>query len=164
VLGVKSLQFWNSKDRELTVVESLVTKIADAIRELTPATVYFPGPLELHPDHRAAGLLVWAALQSLEQEAPQAFSYEIGVQNPVNYLIDISAEREVKQQAMAHYVSQNAQNEYPALVLSLNKARTYTLPQGVEIAEGFYRYSERELQMSYYEVLHRFIERYQDQN
>ena len=79
--------------------------------------------------------LVWAALQSLDTP-PVAFAYEISVQSPVNRLIDITAQRAIKGQAMAVYVSQNSQNNYPELVQALNTTRTFTLPASVRQAEG----------------------------
>ena len=64
------------------------------ILETKPATVYFPGLLEIHPDHRTAALLVWEALQSVREHNfyPEPISYEISVQNPINMLINISAQ------------------------------------------------------------------------
>ena len=89
-----------------------------------------------------------------------AYSYEIGVQNPVNVFIDITAQRPRKEQAMAIYASQNDENNYEELVLSLDKGRTFTLPAEVSHAEGFYLYSKDELATSLQDVTHKIIDLY----
>jgi hypothetical protein len=89
-----------------------------------------------------------------------AYSYEIGVQNPVNLFIDITAQRPRKEQAMTVYGSQNEENNYEELVLSLDKGRTFTLDPQVSHAEGFYHYSREQLQLSLQEVTHNIIDLY----
>ena len=139
-----------------------MNRIAHKIGEVKAACVFFPGPLELHPDHRNTALLVWAAVQKLGSKglAVNAYSYEIGVQNPVNIFIDITAQRPRKEQAMTIYASQNDENNYEELVLSLDKGRTFTLPAGVSHAEGFYHYSREQLQLSLQQVTHNIIDLY----
>ncbi|PCI77072.1 MAG: hypothetical protein COB20_09060 [SAR86 cluster bacterium] len=162
ILGIESVESWQQPDRGLTVSEELVDRVCDKIREIGAASVFFPGPLELHPDHRIAALLVWAAIQKLGNDAvnPNAYSYEIGVQNPVNLFIDITLQRPRKEQAMAVYASQNDENNYEELVLSLDKGRTFTLPAEVSHAEGFYLYSKEELTTSLKVVTHSIIDLY----
>jgi LmbE family N-acetylglucosaminyl deacetylase len=161
-LGLSSLQSWQEPDRGLAVSQPLIQRIAAAIAELAPASVFFPGPLEIHPDHRNTALLVWAALQSLSAtaETPAAYSYEISVQNPVNLFVDISAQRPAKEQVMTIYASQNVENNYEELVLSLDKGRTFSLPANVSHAEGFYQYTPQQLQSSLKDTTHDIIERY----
>jgi len=162
LLGAKSLDSWQQPDRGLEFSEELVLRIIQKIEDLGAASVFFPGPLELHPDHRVAALLVWAAIQNLASRgvAPQAYSYEIGVQNPVNMFVDITAQRPLKEKAMKIYASQNGENNYEELVLSLDKGRTFTLPANVSHAEGFYKYSAIELASSLKEVTHKIIDLY----
>ena len=144
ILGIKSVECWQQPDRGLKVSAGLVDRVCAKIREIGVASVFFPGPLELHPDHRTTALLVWAAMQKLAGDGvtPNAYSYEIGVQNPVNVFIDITVQRSRKEQAMSVYASQNDENNYEELVLSLDKGRTFTLPAQVTHAEGFYLYSK----------------------
>ncbi|MEX2131829.1 MAG: PIG-L deacetylase family protein [Pseudohongiellaceae bacterium] len=162
MLGVRSLQCWTEKDRGLQINHELIERIAGTIRDLEPASVFFPGPMELHPDHRSTALLVWAALQSLRDDGfrPQAYAYEVSVQSPINCLIDITAVIAVKQAAMAVYASQNSQNDYPQLVSALNKARTFTLPAEVEYAEGFFHFTGDDLALPLYDVMQGFFEMY----
>ncbi|MBL4581095.1 MAG: PIG-L family deacetylase [Gammaproteobacteria bacterium] len=162
ILGINSVDSWQQPDRGLTVSAELVDRVCAKVREVGAASVFFPGPLELHPDHRITALLTWAAIQKLANGAstPNAYSYEIGVQNPVNLFIDITIQRARKEQAMAVYASQNDENNYEELVLSLDKGRTFTLPAEVSHAEGFYLYSKEELTTSLKDVMHSIIDLY----
>ena len=137
----------------------------DIIHDLSPSTVFFPGPLEIHPDHRAAALLIWEALKRVRSEefAPEPISYEIGVQNPTNMLIDISAQIQAKEEVMKVYASQNKENNYPELVIALDKGRTFSLPRNVKFAEGFFRYQIKDLDLSIDEMIHLIINLYQKQ-
>ena len=162
ILGIDSVDSWQEPDRGLALSDELVNRIVQKIREIGATSIFFPGPLELHPDHRNTALLVWAAAQKLSSEGVSlnAYTYEIGVQNPVNIFIDITAQRARKEQAMTIYASQNDENNYEELVLSLDKGRTFTLAAQVSHAEGFYRYSPAQLQLSLQQVTHNIIDLY----
>lgn len=162
LLGLAGLRFWSEPDRGLRVDGERRIRFAAAIRDLRPAAVFFPGPLEVHPDHRATGMLAWSALQSLGagEAIPAAISYEITALNPINLLIDITAQMERKHEAMAVYISQNSQNSYPDYVTSLNRSRSFSLPGNVIYAEGLYRYSEEQLRLPLSEVLRRIMDGY----
>ncbi|MYA36603.1 MAG: PIG-L family deacetylase [Gammaproteobacteria bacterium] len=162
LLGLRGLECWSEPDRGLKVDSERTGLFADAIRKLQPAAVFFPGPLEIHPDHRATGMLAWAALQSLEagEPKPQALSYEITALNPINLLIDITAQMERKHEVMAVYVSQNSQNSYPDYVTALNRSRSFSLPSGVIYAEGLYRYDEDQLRQPLAAVVQKIIAGY----
>lgn len=153
-LGLATLDCWMEQDRSLNLRDELVLKILKKIRNISPAAVFFPGPMEPHPDHRNAALLVWAALQNMDQkERPAAYSYEISVQSPINLLIDISQQYDEKCTVMALYSSQNSENNYEELVRALNKARTFSLPKGIDYAEGFYLYKQGQIACSLQETL-----------
>ena len=162
ILGIKSLSFWGETDRALVNNHIITKKACQAILETNPATVYFPGPLEVHPDHRTTALIVWEALQRVRQENiyPEPISYEISVQNPINMLINISDQIKTKQKAMDLYVSQNGQNNYSELVLALDKGRTFSLPNKVKFAEGFFRYQTKDLNLSFKEMTKLVIDLY----
>ena len=74
----------------------------------------------------------------------RAIAYEIGVQNPINLLIDISEKIPTKKEVMQIYFSQNQENNYPELVLALDKGRTFSL-QSVKFAEGFFCYDIKDI-------------------
>jgi LmbE family N-acetylglucosaminyl deacetylase len=144
VLGIREVHFLAQPDRGLQVSAALSARLAQLLTALRPAAVFFPGVMELHPDHRACALLVWDALRSANPSAITAVSYEISVQSPVNCLVDITAVMEGKRQAMAVYLSQLGQNNYVDIVQALNRLRTLTLGPEVLWAEGFYLYSAAE--------------------
>jgi N-acetylglucosamine malate deacetylase 1 len=165
ILGVSSVQTWDHADRGLQMDDVVVEQITGALTDLQAATVFFPGVLELHPDHRVTAQLVWAAVQRLQQRAwrghlPEVWSYEISVQSPVNRLIDISSTIEAKQQAMAVYASQNSQNNYPELILALNKARTFSMSSEVKYVEAFNRYDPGMLAESLEALTQQAVARY----
>ena len=163
LLGLKSLQCWSELDRSLDLTEQVLEKVVRAILDLSPSTVFFPGPLEIHPDHRATALLVWSALKRVREKnlSPEPISYEIGVQNPINLLIDITEQSVKKQGVMEVYASQNQENNYPELVIALDKGRTFSLPKEIKYAEGFFRYQKKDLDISLDEMTHNIIDLYQ---
>jgi LmbE family N-acetylglucosaminyl deacetylase len=162
LLGVSSIDFWPEPDRGLALRADLIERVANAIAAIAPGAVFFPGPLELHPDHRMAAHLVWSALQAMRHQPPfpRTFAYEIGVQNPVNTLIDISVHKQKKDEAMAIYASQNSQNNYPDLVRALDKGRTFTLPAEILAAEGFYEFELADFASSLHAVTRAILDRY----
>ncbi len=145
VLGLHSVQFLAQPDRGLQDSAALAQQLAVLITTLKPAAVFFPGVLELHPDHRSAALLVWRSLQLLGTRASSVIAYEITGQSPTNCLVDITHEAAAKKQAIECYGSQLVENKYMQLVSALNTLRTLTLPLTVQAAEAFYRYNAEEL-------------------
>lgn len=160
LLGLASLSFWDVPDRQVKIAEELVAAATAEISKYKPASVFFPAALEIHPDHRATGHIVWQALQGEAQQFIQAYAYEIGVQNPINMLIDISAQQQRKEQVMAIYASQNTENNYPELVTALSKGRTFSMPPEVNYAEGFYLFNAEQRQASLSAVMTGIIRDY----
>ena len=62
---------------------------------------------------------------------------------------------------MEVYASQNQENNYPELVIALDKGRTFSLPKEIKYAEGFFRYQLKDLDASLDEVTHLIIDLYQ---
>lgn len=65
VLGIGQVVFIGEMDGELAESERLLRRIASLIRELRPGAVVLHDPwrpYEAHPDHLAAGTIVWKAL------------------------------------------------------------------------------------------------------
>jgi len=161
VLGVGGLHLWSEPDRGLRCTPELIERTRQLINSSAAASVFFPGALEPHPDHRMTAQLVWQALQGIEPALrPEAFSYDISVQSPCNLLLDITAQRERKRQAMAVYASQNALNAYPNLIEALNTTRTFTLSPAVTAAEAFYHYPREEGQQTLREVVEQALALY----
>ena len=61
---------------------------------------------------------------------------------------------------MRSYVSQNQENNYPELVVALDKGRTFSLPQEVKFAEGFFKYEKIDLGLSIRDMIHSVIDLY----
>lgn len=138
-LGFQHLEFWRERDRKLYMTEALIQRVATQVETGQPTSVFFPSPMELHPDHRAAAALVWQGLQRARFRGT-AYAYEITVQMRVNRLIDITAVAAEKKQVMSLYTSQVAGSNYIQLVEALDVARTFTLPPHVRRAEGFFAF------------------------
>ena len=139
-LGIKSIYFWRQPDRRLALSAALADRAAELIGRIEPATVFFPSPMELHPDHRAASALVWEGLENCVGFQGNAYAYEISVQCPTNRLIDISAVTDDKVALASLYRSQTAERDYINGMLALNRTRSYTLPPEVDYAEAFFAY------------------------
>ncbi|MGH8559550.1 MAG: PIG-L deacetylase family protein, partial [Methylococcales bacterium] len=140
-LGVSALEFWREPDRGLASAPALVAKIVAALQQTMSATVFFPSPMEYHPDHRAAAWAVWRAGRQAGFEG-NLWAYEISTEGRINHLVDITRAAQEKRSLMATYRSQVALNDYPDKILGLNRARTYSLPSEVCYAEGFYDFSK----------------------
>ena len=146
ILGINSTAFLNYCDRGLRVDDQTVEAVLFEIRKVKPGAVFFPGPFELHPDHRVTAQLVWIALQQFKDPDVIPVSYEILVQSPVNTLVDISKHLDKKSKAMGVYQSQINENRYESIAWAMNELRSLTLSAEISHAEGFYRFSPQSLE------------------
>jgi len=137
-LGVEKVIFLDIEDRKLEENRSLFEKkLSTIVQEIGPRTVFLPSPFEIHPDHRATAVFGWKILQEIGFGG-EIWLYEIVKQGEVNRLIDISPAIETKRQAIQAYKSQLKERSYEDTVLSLNKARAFSLSPSTLYAEGFY--------------------------
>ncbi|MCP5325073.1 MAG: PIG-L family deacetylase [Oceanospirillaceae bacterium] len=132
--------FLGLPDRGVSCHDEQVTALHAVLQEVKPDVVFFPSPEEFHPDHRAASVLTWTALQKTHFRG-QVFHYEISRQGEANVLLDISAVIQEKLRLLNFYQSQLSQNNYVQVMQGINVARTYTLPEQVKAAEAFYAYA-----------------------
>jgi len=135
-LGVTDLEFWPYKDRSLAGSRGALRQLIGLLEDFRPQIVYVPSPLEFHPDHRAACLLLRDALQTCNHDFDVAF-YEIGQPVRVNLLVDITGVAEQKADAVSAYASQLEERPYGDICRALNRYRSLTLPENVTAAEGF---------------------------
>ncbi|MGM0427357.1 MAG: PIG-L family deacetylase, partial [Thermodesulfobacteriota bacterium] len=135
-LGVSDLEFWGYEDRALAGSRGALRRLIDLLVDFRPELVYAPSPLEFHPDHRAACLLLCDALHSYPPDLDVAF-YEIGQPVRVNVLVDISGVSEQKARAVGAYRSQLKERPYADISLALDRYRSLTLEKDVAYAEGF---------------------------
>lgn len=137
ILGYGTPVFWGIPDRGVEYGELLVQRIEQAINTLQADLVYAPSIYEMHPDHRALGMAALEAVRRNDNDLKLAL-YEVGVpmMRP-NLLLDISALRDSKQQAMACFVSQLVEQPYDQQITALNRFRTYTLDVSITAAEAY---------------------------
>jgi LmbE family N-acetylglucosaminyl deacetylase len=163
-LGVTQLYFMEEPDRGLRVTEQTLAKTKELIRSTKAASVFFPTPLEYHPDHRSTADLVWTARNELSEFDGQMYSYEITTQAPINFLIDTSEVALEKYSVVDLYASQLTQSKYLALTQAMDTARTFTLPLDKTAAEGFFHFADTSisLQAQLLGSVERFFEKVSD--
>jgi LmbE family N-acetylglucosaminyl deacetylase/glycosyltransferase involved in cell wall biosynthesis len=135
-LGIRDVEFWPYEDRSLAGARGALRRIMDLIDDFRPELVYAPSPLEFHPDHRAACILLCDAIGTCEGDFQVAF-YEVGQPLRVNVLVDITPVLGEKEEAVKAYRSQLGERRYDDFTGALNRYRAMTLPANVVCAEGF---------------------------
>jgi len=135
-LGVTDLEFWPYEDRSLAGARGALRRLTDLLESFRPHIVYAPSPLEFHPDHRAACVLLCDALRSYLPDLDVAF-YEIGQPIRINALVDVTPVADPKGRAMDAYESQLKERPYKDIALALDRYRSLTLGRDVVYAEGF---------------------------
>jgi|WetSurMetagenome_2_1015567.scaffolds.fasta_scaffold18505_4 LmbE family N-acetylglucosaminyl deacetylase len=143
ILGYEDLHFWEFPDRGLKYNSLAVEKTIQAIQTFQAALVYAPSIFEIHPDHFN---LAQIAIDAVITTKSNLMMYEIGIPLHPNFLLDMTDLKERKRQAMQCFFSQTQLNDYISVIESLNIYRTYTLPENVKAAEGFYQISGEILQ------------------
>ena len=137
LLGYGEPLFWEYPDRELPYDEAVVRRISDVLAHTNARWLYAPSPYELHPDHRQLSLAALEVVRRIGSPLSLVF-YEISAPLPPNRLLDISDLFERKRQAIQCFTSQLAVRAYERHVAALNRYRTYTLPESVQAAEGYW--------------------------
>lgn len=136
-LGGFEMRFLRFPDGGLAGAQGVDAAIAEAVSACAPATIAFPSPFEVHPDHGAAA---WATLRAarLAGYAGRLLAYEIGAMMPANVLLDITPWKERKARAVAAYASQLVHMDIVGKVEGLNRARTVNVSDpAVRAAEAF---------------------------
>lgn len=140
-LGIDTVQFLRQPVRKLRTDTGLISELVKLIQLHQPNSVFFPSPMELRSDHRITAQLVWNAIK-LSAVDCVAYAYEINIQGQANHLVDISGVISSKKQGIATFQNQTNQIDHSKIPLALNKARTFSLPNHVTYAEGFYAYRD----------------------
>jgi len=110
LLGIRHKSYLDLPDRALSSETRAISSVQDILESRNYRSVFFPSPLEFHPDHRATSKYVWQAIQNTECEPIEVYHYEISTQSPINCLIDITHACLIKRQAMQCYVTQLEEN------------------------------------------------------
>ena len=109
------------------------------VNQVRPASVFFPSPYEVHPDHRAASLLTFRAMRAVADETA-LYLFEIGAMMPANLLVDITPYMLQKEKAMEVYFSQLLHQDMVGKVRAINRSRTVNVDDdAVRYAEAYIR-------------------------
>lgn len=143
LLGYPEPEFWGLPDGKLLEQQALENRIGDWLENIQPELVLAPSVWEMHRDHRAVAVAALSCMERLAEGATLAM-YEVGVPLTPNILVDISSALDVKDAAMACFVSQLAAQSYDEHIRGLNKFRTYTLSKDVKGAEAYHLLTRQE--------------------
>jgi len=127
ILGIDEIEFWDYPDGKLAEVSDLMTRVTALLAADRPDVLYRPSTLEVHPDHRALGVGVEAALQEYRPVCGD-FCYEIWATVQPTHAIDITPIWDVKRQAVEQYESQLRYNDLLHMMAGLNAYRTIFAP------------------------------------
>lgn len=147
MLGCRKLFFLEQPDRCLKLTDGLIDQVSCIIHQNQYATLFFPSPLEPHPDHRVTARLGWEMLRKINFFCDPV-SYEISVQGPCNLLVDISDFAHKKIDVMKVYESQERQGGYIRKIEAMNVSRTWSLPGAVTHAEAFFVWPKEDRPLS----------------
>ncbi|HEX6903204.1 MAG TPA: PIG-L family deacetylase [Thermoanaerobaculia bacterium] len=131
-------------DRHL---DEAVEGIRRALLTQRPDLLLVPSPLEVSRDHRAAFAALHRVLGPLRDGGPdqeplrglRILLYEVNHPGHPDVLVDVGAEREPLERAMAAYASQEEKHPYWNAGLGLRRFRTLSLGPDVELAEAYRR-------------------------
>ena len=137
VLGGVDLTFLDVPDGGLAAHPEAADAVREVIRARKPATLVFPSPFEMHPDHRATALHAARALDGVP--TPQRIlACEIGAATVSNVLLDITRQMDRKERATACYRSQLAHQDLLAKLRAQNRARTVNVDDPtIQFAEAY---------------------------
>lgn len=139
VLGIQKIEFFRLPDGAVDVTPEAVTRLRGVLQSWQPNVVYVPHRAEMHPDHRAAVLLLEAAFERDKQNRARILMYEVWtpLQN-MDEIVDITPYSSLKRAAIRAYRSQCDIVDFEAAALGLNRYRgeMHSWPEG-EYAEVF---------------------------
>ncbi len=123
--------------------------LREALLSQSPDLLLIPHPLEVTRDHQAAFAAVHRLLTPVrdgdQDDLAGALSglrillYEVNHPGHPDVLVDVTAEQEVLESAMAVYTSQEERHPYLNAALGLRRFRTLSLGPEVKLAEGYRR-------------------------
>jgi LmbE family N-acetylglucosaminyl deacetylase len=148
VLGLAGCDSLDLPDGALAhYLDAAADGIRRAILTQRPELLLVPSPLEISRDHRAAFTALHRLLAPVRDGHPEGdpyrglriLLYEVNHPAYPDLLVDVSAERERLERAMAAYASQEERHPYWNAGLGLRRFRTLSLAPEVELAEGYRR-------------------------
>lgn len=139
ILKFNSLSFWEEPDGRLRSHSRVIDDLYTMIRELRPAYIYTPFPIDYHYDHIEATRIVIRALSRMG-DPPPLRCYESIIPLVPNKIIDITDVIDFKRRAVACFESQNAVTDYSrTIVEGLNRHRSYGSMRGRGYGEAVFQ-------------------------
>jgi LmbE family N-acetylglucosaminyl deacetylase len=136
-LGGADLRFLEAQDGRLAASAGAADQVRAILASVKPATVVFPSPFEVHPDHRATALHAARALESGTRPR-RVLACEIGAAMPANVLLDVTPYMQKKERAIACFESQLRHQDLIAKLRAQNRARTVNVDdRAIEYAEAY---------------------------
>lgn len=134
-LGVTDSDQLHQPDGAFEANAVLKRRIQKLLNEYQPDWVFLPSPLDYHRDHvRISAFL--APLCRRAASVKQLLFYEIWAPVPATHVVDITAQAEMKQAAIAEHATAMACGDYQRCVDGLNRYRGLYLGEG-RLAEAF---------------------------
>jgi LmbE family N-acetylglucosaminyl deacetylase len=140
ILGARPL-FFGQVDGDTHIDSAAYTAMRELLDRERPDIVFTHWPIDTHPDHRAASLLVYDAWMRSGRKIPLAYfevltGEQTEVFRPTDY-VDISAVAQRKRDATFAHASQKPDEWYP---VHERMARFRGMEHGCEAAEAFVRH------------------------
>jgi LmbE family N-acetylglucosaminyl deacetylase len=139
ILGLADPIFLDLPDGALAATPAAVTRLSAVLREVVPDVVYLPFMTDLHHDHWMTNCLFVEAADPVRlRPTLGCWGYEVWTPLLANTIVDITDVIDTKREAMAEFVSQNSQYDYPRGIEALNAYRSLLRGRGQGFAEAFY--------------------------
>jgi N-acetylglucosamine malate deacetylase 1 len=144
ILGIAKLEFLRLPD--WTVADHIkegARLVASMLQRMQPEIIYVPHPLESHPDHKAALLILRTALRKVRPGERKLLGYEVWTPlSEPDSVEDISKLMSRKLRALRAHASQLKEFDYVRAVRGLNEYRGVMMGR-CRFAEVFQTLSEK---------------------
>ena len=146
ILGVDSARRLDLPDGSLDQhLDAIAAGVREVLLQLRPELLLAPSALEVTRDHRAVFTAVHRALSRVRPDDPLAsvlaglrvLLYEVNHLGYPDLLVDVSAEVELIDRALAQHTSQLELHDYRGAALAMRRYRTFPLRPGISAAEGY---------------------------
>ncbi len=135
VLEFRKPVFWSESPTAIAYGEKMVSRLARLVAEVNARIVYAPSVHDPDPTRSVLGMIAREAVRRMSVDCILAV-YEVEIPLQPNMFLDITHVFDLKQAAMACFVSRPAMQSRCEQIAALNRLRAYMLPRAVEAAEG----------------------------
>ncbi|WP_175534550.1 glycosyltransferase [Thiocapsa roseopersicina] len=127
--------FWKESPTAIEYGERMVSRLAQLVAETGARLVYAPSVYDPDPTRSVLGMIAREAVRRMSIDCVLAV-YEVEVPLQPTHFLDITDVFDLKQAAMACFVSRPDMQSRCEQIAALNRLRAYMLPQSVKAAEG----------------------------